>query len=218
MSIREFISTIKNNLNTIPLDTRLSGEYIYFTAMNIASFLIKRETENRKIFKNTSIFYKLPCVELEEVSVVDCNFNISCKTLMRSKKPLPKAFLSNYGSVIQIFNVMRNKDYKEVSITHYKNISSQKNKARNTKYFWIENDYLYIPDSEVEILVVIGLFSNPEEVIAFNEEYCTKLLDFTLPVPDYLLQPVTEMTLKQLSIRLQIPRDEDSNLNSLDKQ
>ena len=216
MTIREFVATIKNNLSSLQLDSKISSEFIYSTAVGIASFFIKRESESRKLFKNTSIFYKLPCVEFQETSLAECGVDLGCRTIMRSKKPLPKLFLSNFGSLIQVFNILRNKDYKEISATQYKNISRQKYKPKNTKYFWIENDYLYIPDSEVEILIVLGLFANPEEIINFTGE-CTKVLDFAFPAPDYLLQPIIEQTIKQLSIKLQIPKDEDSNLNNLDK-
>lgn len=213
MTIRDVVSTVKNNLNLLNLDSKISNQFVYSLAANVASFLIKREAEYKRLFKNTSIFKKLDCVELEERSLLECGVNLGCRTIMRSKKPLPKTFLSNFGSVIQIFNLLRDKDYKEISATGYKTMMQQKYKSRNTKYFWIENDYLYVPDSEVEILIVLGLFSNPEEVIAFNGG-CDKLLDFPFPAPDYLLQPIIEQTLKQLSIKLQIPEDENSNLNS----
>lgn len=219
MTIREFTSLIKNTLNNVSSDSNLSEEYIYWVGVSVAKLILKREADSRKIFKNTTLFSKLSCVDLKEVDKSECGVNLPCNKIMRSKKKLPEMFLTNFGSLIQVFNLTRDLDYKETSVTQYKNISNQRYKTRDSKYFWIENDYLYIPDSNVEKVVVLGLFSSPEEVYEFNENLgeCKSILDMNFPCPDYLITPVIESTINQVSTNLKINKDEDSNLNTLDK-
>lgn len=223
MTIREFISSVRQDNNSISLDSRISGEYIYWTGINIAKLLIKRESDSRKLLKNTAIFTKLGCVEMEEVSISECNFTVPCKFIMKSKKKLPEPFLSNFGSLIQVFNIDRSMDYKEVTPTMFKNISNQQFKPRKTKYFWIEDGYIYVPNSENEILIVLGLFINQEDVKDFNTEEtgtsgCGSILDTEFPVPSYLLGSVQELTTAKVMNRNRVNRDEDGNNNLNDKQ
>lgn len=218
MSIREFIGVIKGNLNNSSPDISLSGEHIYWIGINIAKLFIKRETDSRKLFKNSSLFKTINCFELKEVNAAQCGINIPCNTIMKSVKKLPELYLSNFGSLIQVFNLTNDVDYKEVSITKYKNLKNQKFKPLNTKYFWIEDGYLYIPDSNVKMVKINGIFSDIE---AFNElnsvNTCGSILDTELQIPDYMLTSIIEATTKQVSYALSIPKDEDTNLNSNDR-
>lgn len=219
MSIREFVSVVRNNLNSVSLDDYISSEHIYWVSISYAKMLIKREADSRKLFKNTSFFTKLPCVEMENTSISECGIDIPCKSMMKSKNKLPNSFLSNFGSLIQVFNNTKDVDFKEISTTRYKNLYNQKYKPRNTKYFWIENGYLYIPDSEIESLIVYGLFSSAEEVLNFNAEEgdCIKVLDQEFPAPDYMLSTILEATTSQILTKKKISPDADSNLNQNDK-
>ena len=72
-------------------------------------------------------------------------------------------------------------------------------------FFLLKNNYLYILDSEVEAVSVVMLTSD------FSTS--CKILDEKFPVPDYLLAPVIESTIKQLLTTKQIVRDENSNLD-----
>lgn len=213
MTIREFVAIVKENLNSVSLDDTLSNEYIYLVGVNFAKLLIKRETESRKIFKNTSVFKKI-CIPMKEVNSVECGISFDCKKIMRSKKKLPKGFLTNFGSLLIISNILRDKDYKETSLTAFKNIQKQKFKSRSSGYYWLEDDFLYIPNSEVEDVIGLGLFTDPEEVLLFENNPCGKILDFNFPCPDYFHSTIIELTINQLLARKKIPKDEDSNLNN----
>lgn len=218
MNIRQFVSTIKQNLNSSSLDSNISGEHIYWVGVSQAQLLIKRETDSRKIFKNSALFRQLDCVKMIEVNSSECGPYIPCNTLIRSKEKLPETFLSNFGSMIYVYNITRDKEFKEVSIGKYKNIKLQKYKPRNTKYFWIENDYLYVPDSEAEILLVSGLFTNPSSVEEFNQTgECKKVLDLPFPAPDYMMSSIIELTTNMISMKVRVPADEDGNLNQNDR-
>lgn len=216
MLIRELISAVKHNLNSLTLDSYVSGEYIYKTALSISKLLIKRESDSRKLFKNTSNFTHIDCVEMEEMPLSDC-VGISlqkCKKIMKSKKPIPEVFSSSYGSIIFVFNLDRSKDYIEVSPITYKSILNQEYKSKKKGYFWIENNHLVIPDSEVEVVSIFGLFSNYGEAT----DSCGKILDKNFPTLDYLLSSVVELTTKSLVTGKQLLPDENSNLNAAERQ
>jgi len=214
MTIREFISIIRHNLNSLTLDSYISGEYIYNVGLSISKLLAKRESDSRRIFKNTFNFTMINCIELEEVNAMQCA-GISlpkCKKMMRSKKPIPEAFTSNYGSIMFVFNPDKSKDYIEVSPIAYKSISNQEFKSKGKGYFWLENKYLIIPDSEVEIVSIFGLFSDP-----ISTDNCGKILDIQFPTLDYLISSVIELTTKTIITSKQVATDENSNLNTNEK-
>lgn len=218
MKIRDFINNIKFALNANHLDTSISDEVIYNEAISIASLLLKREADSRKVFKNTSFYNTLPsCIEMIEVPVSECSVRIPCNKIRRSKKKLPKLFTGNHGTFINIYNILRTGRYIETTINQYINRSNLRYKVPNIYYFWIENDYLYIPDSDIEAVYVSGLFIDLESFIEYDNKNCIKILDLSLPFPDYIVSLVSEQVLNKLSSNLKIVPDEKPNLNSNEK-
>lgn len=207
MTIRSLIAQVRNNLN-VTSDDYISGEFIFWTAINIAQLFLKRDADNRKVFKNTTLFKKLECVELEpyEEGCVELN----CNSIMRSKIQLPSFYQSNFGSLIKVYNVSRDVDYVEISVNKYKNVKNLEFKPRRTKYYWIEDNYLILPDSTVEKVIVYGLFTDPSVGLTGD---CS-LLDQEFPCVPYLIGSVVEATIKQIYTAKGIPRDEDTNANS----
>ena len=199
------------------MDDYISEEYIFNIGVSIAQLIIKRETDSKKLFKNTSLFKSLPCIEMKTVPLNSCGIILNCETLQRSKKKLPKAFLSNFGSLINVFNLTRDLQYKEISPVLYKDLKTARFKPRNTKYFWIDNGYLFIPDSSV-VSVLAYIFSpDIENILSLSENDCESLLDSEFPSPDYMISTILNETVSQIYNSKRIPKDENSNLNSNEK-
>ncbi len=218
MSIREFIATVKHNLNSSSLDTYISNEYIYNVGISISKLLIKRESDTRRLFRNTSNFKYINCIEMEEVPISECTMIAipNCKRVMRSKVPLPSIFSSIYGSIMFVFNIDKSKDYIETNPINYKSIVSQEFKSKTKGYFWIENGYLVIPDSQIEVVTIYALFSTPIDIEGNNS--CGKILDMDFPSIEYLLSSVIDLTTQSLLTGKQLPPDENSNLNAIERQ
>lgn len=215
-TIREFCSTVRGHLNSSS-DDYIPYEMIYWVGINISSLFIKRDADNRKLFKNTSLFKKLECVELEPYEE-GCIQLGGCSNMMRSVKPLPTFYQSNFGSLIKVYNLSNDVDYIEISVNKYKNIKNLPFKPRKTKYYWIEDNYLILPDSEVERVNVFGMFTDPTIISDTNlSNNSCSILEQPFPCVDYLIGAVVEATVKQLSIMKNIPKDETINLNSNEK-
>lgn len=218
MKIRDFINNIKHSLNSVHLDTFISDELIFNEAISVGALFLKRESESRKLYKNSSLYYTLPkCVEMIEVPLSECSTYFTCNTIRRSKTKLPEHFSSSYGSFLNIFNVLRNGRYIETTINQYINKSKLRYKVPNTYYFWIENGYLFIPDSDVEQVVVSGIFQNMYALLDYQESKCTKLLDLSLPFPDFIVSLISEQVINKFSSNLKIPSDENPNMNINEK-
>ena len=213
MTYRAFISSVRNTLDSITTDNFISGEYIASIGLSYARLLTKRESDSKKIFRNTSLFTFVDCIELEEASSKDCGVDLPCKSIMKSKAKLPEIYSSNYGSLINLFNVDRSKEYSELSPLSYKSISGQRFKSKTKGYFWIQNGYIYIPDSEVE--VVSAMYLSPESNFdsGSTDTSSCSILDRQFPILDYLEILVIESTIKHLTTSKSIQRDENTNLN-----
>lgn len=223
MTNREFISLIKNNLSSYLLDDYISNEYIYNVAIPIVSLLLKREAQSRSLFNNTSIMTTLNCIQMIDADLSNCANCHPSLFIKRSKNKLPTTILTNYGSLIKVYNISRDVNYIETTVSKYSILKNQKYKSKINKYFWIEDSYLYIPDSTVEIVIVSGLFTDADTLIenlgtnSDGSKNCTGILDLPFPIPNHLIAQVVESTTNQVLMSKKINKDENVNLNNLDK-
>lgn len=209
MKIREFISIVRNSLDSITLDNYISGEMIFNIGISYATLFMKREADSAKVFKNTSSFKFIDCIKMKEVSAIECtDFKLPCSRIMRSVEKIPTPFLSNYGSLIQVYNLTGEKDYSETNPLSYKSLSKQRFQTKQKGYFFIKNDYLWIPDSDVEAVSAMILSSDIRKLT----KGCV-LLDEPFPVLDYLESVVIEATVKHMLTSKNIQRDENANLD-----
>lgn len=209
MTIREFTSTIQESLNASNPDDFISEEYIFNVGVSVAQLLIKREIDSRKLFKMTSLF-KTECIKLVE-STGGCGGFSGCTHVMRSKHKLPKSYLTNFGNLLIVLNVTGETEYKEISPSRYRNLKLQKFKPRDTKYFWIDDDYLEIPDSNVQEVKIMYLGPGAAE-----DSECS-VLDNTFPAPEYMMSTILSETLNHVFSRKKINPDENPNLNNNEK-
>jgi hypothetical protein len=216
MKVREFISTVKNDLNSIRLDDYLSGEYIYWKGVNFVQFFINRNIQDRKLLNNSSLFHQENCIELETYKCDNCtDIPFNAKVVMRSKKKIPRIFQTNFGEILNVFNIDNSTKFNKTTLTDYTNISKKRFQSKNP-YFYIENDYLLIPDKEIEKVNLRFLSFDLKTIISFSND-CQSLLDLEFPCPSFLLAEVLEKTKESLLTIKKINPDEDSNLNNNDK-
>lgn len=202
--VREFISTIRNELNSITLDGRVSNRYLFSKVIQYADIIIKRESDSRRLFNSTNLFKVEDCFELKETSVVNCS-NIAlpkCRMVMKSILPLPTFYSSIYGNLLIVSSVDDSGRFEMTTPENYKNILNREFKPR-TGYYWINNGYLVTPDSEIEVVKL---------------RYIPKLelkngLDTELGVPEWLLADILKYVVTDVRNSFSIIKDEDPNMN-----
>lgn len=139
---------------------------------------------------------------------------------MKSQKQLPTVYESSYGDLVKVLTIDGGKEYKQIKPFEYKDIKNREYKDANQRYFWILDHYIYVPDSEVKEIMVIGLFMFHEEVDKLvSGDECIFPLDSFFPAPDYLLSVVKEAVIKDLAtVYKRIIPDVKPNNNPDDKQ
>ncbi len=211
MTIREFISSINNQVDGLSIDQFTSPKFIYKQAQSIiADFLKKDVQSNLLIYKLVEGWTEIPCQEMMEVPTISCDVGIACAKLMRSKLQLPEIYSSKTGAIIKtIMSIDFGTEYTNCfSPSNWKAIQNRKDKSG--RYFFFLNGYLYIP-------IVKGNQSSPQKVrieAYFKDKYevanyitnsceeckrdCTKHLDYEMVIPYYLENDLKKELVNQI--------------------
>lgn len=224
MNNAEIVSRVRNGLNSISKDDRISRRYILHVAKQKATFLISQKMADRSIFREDNLYKTLDCFELEAVDVVRCDILEfrRCKSIMKSKCKLPKLIYSRYGnSLKEVITADGEKEFKPITPSQYRR---DKNRVEGSDYiyYYVKDGYLYLIDTEIE-LVSLYLMSMDMDSIEEgcgckdDNDICKSLWEYEFNVPDKLEEAIVGETIKEIAMAKQIPRDENPNSNSNEK-
>lgn len=220
-TIGQAVSRIRNVLKAVKEDPFITDRFLYSLMKKYAKTLLYRDNKLLNVFKNSGLFQEIPCVDLIEVSKVEaCCISVktSC-TFMRSKHKLPSIVTLENGELIKSVTTL---DYSiQVHKTHptvYANMSNSTNfKYNKNKYYWIIEDYLYIPDVDWEAVRIAAMFD--EDVTAYqcsdtNEKTCILEQDRSFNIPEHLFAEIEDLVRQELLPTVQLPPDgADDNQN-----
>lgn len=212
MTYRQLCSDITGELRSNNIDERIPNRLIVSRFRDKVKNFVKQDADNRRIFKMLEMWTTFPCFELKEVPAIECSIGVKyLTTIMKSKEKLPKVFSTNYGNLVRVFTINGEKEYKLITAAEYTDICNREFRDRRIKYAWIENRYLFIPDSSTEKVKLIALADLDEE----EGGDCAKPLDSIISIPDYLIDIAKKDLVNEF---LRSPRsvvvDEKPNQNS----
>lgn len=224
MLVREIISEVRNNTRAVSQDMWIPSKYIHSKLKGFASLFIKREADDKRLYKYTDLWSTIECLELEEVDLISCcDLNIpNCTKVMKSKIKIPEVYSTRFGYLLNISSIDYNRDYLQTTPQQYKYTKSREFQDKSKRYFWIENGYIIVPDSMVTRIRVKGMFTNKAKVLALNcgtdSLPCTNLLDEDFVAPEHLLQDIKTATTNDiLKTFRSIQPDEMPNNNESEK-
>jgi hypothetical protein len=209
-TIGESISRVRNALKAVKEDAFLTDRTIFFALTKYAQTLIKREDNQFKLMKISSIFQVLPYIELIDVDKVEagCIGVYSGCYFKRSKNKIPSILNGAFGPVIRTVSSI------DGTIELYRTepgiwLSMTKTttwKYNRNLYFWYLDDYLYFPNLDWEAIRMEAIFDGYVE--SCSSDPCELRQDMPLSIPAYLFSEVEQYTVKELSMSLQIPPDD----------
>ena len=138
---------------------------------------------------------------------------------MRTKKKLPKILSSIFGyAILLVTTIDGEKEYKIKTLSSYNTLKRRSNFNKfKGKYAYLKDGYLYIPDSDVEAvnILILTLDEDSDEISECSDPNlkCTSIWDRDIKVADKILTPIIQQTVQEISIRFNIPVDENSNLD-----
>lgn len=217
-TIGEAISRVRNSLKAVKEDAFLTDRVIFFSLTKYAQTLIKREDNQFKLMKMSSIFQVLPYLELIDVDKVEagCVGVYSGCYFKRTKDKIPSILNGAFGPVIRTVSsidgtleLYRTEPGIWLSIT-----KSTTYKYNKNLYFWYLNGYLYFPNLDWEAVRMEAIFDG--YVDSCTSDPCEIRQDQPLNIPAYLFSEVEQYVLKELAMALQIPTDvSDDGQNTL---
>ncbi len=218
---RDAISEVRNDLKALNIDEYLPNKYIHHKLLSIADTLVKRDSDNRRLFNQRHLYKTIPCFELELASdAFCCEFNLDV-SILKSKEQLPKTLATIYKTGITVLPLLNiNVTFVETTPVKYKQILRRPYSDPSIIYYWITDNYLFFPNTTIEAVKVEGLFT---DIIAYNKlakcnTKCYRLLDDEFICPDYLLSDVISLTTKLIFDTYRKPVDDVPDMNSNNKQ
>lgn len=227
---REIISDITNNLKGTRLDGRISKRMILSKLNDFAALYIRRENDQLRLWNYAHLWTTVDCIEMEQADSKNCcGFSFdNCSFMMKSVQELPELFTFKGGQLIrEIYSMDRSQKFEITTPRLYKEIQNREFKNKNLKYAWLENNRIYIPDSQIKLISITGLFKDKSKAkklstckdLNSNLTDCDSILDSDFICPDHLISTVKREVMQDLlNGFMRIPADENSNLDSNIKQ
>jgi hypothetical protein len=209
-SIGEAISRVRNAVKAVKEDPFLTDRQIYFAIMKYAQTLIKREDNQFRLMKISSIFKVLPYIELIDVDKVEagCLGVYSECYIKRSKEKLPTILNGVFGPIIRTtssidgsIEMFRTDPGTWVSMT--KTTTFKYNKR---PYFWYLNGYVYCPNIDWDAIRMEAIFEGEVDICDPKVE-CMVKQDEVFSLPEYLFSEVEQFVVKELTMLMSVPVD-----------
>lgn len=218
----EITSRIQNTLNALDKDTYIPRRFILSVFKSKVEFLMAQKFHDKSLFRETNLYKWINCISMEEIDSVSCGkIELqTCDIIMRSEKKLPKLMWTRYGStLIMVTNIDGSKEYKVISHSYYQTIKKTKNfdKFKGSFAILYPDNKLVIPDTHVKKVNVL-IFSLDETCNDLSDceegSGCGSYWEKEIEISDKIGEIAIQETLKEVSMRLQIPKDENPNNDS----
>ena len=208
-TIGDAVSRVRNTLKAVKEDPFLTDRAIYSALTKYGQTLLKREDNQFRLMKISSIFKVLSYVELIDVDRVEagCVGVTSGCYFKRTKDKLPTIFDGAMGPILRTVSSIdgsiemnRTDPGTWVSITR-----STTFKYNKRPYFWYLNGYIYCPNVDWDAIRMEAIFQ--DQVETCDSDPCLIRQDDPLLFPEYLFSEIEQFVVKELTMAMQIPTD-----------
>jgi len=212
-TIGDATSRVRGVLKAVKEDPFMTDRFLYSLINKYSKLLIRRQDNEGKIRKYTSLFTTLPCLELIEVDRIEaCCIGIrtGC-TFRRTKDKLPAIVEGSLGPIFRsVTTIDQSIRLNETYPSTYQNMTKTSGfKYNKAKYFWLMDGYMYIPDVEWEGIRIEAIFDESVDDLTCSNEPgdCSLAQDRAIGIPEYLFAEIEQMVLQEILTSGQIPSD-----------
>lgn len=188
-TLRDIVSDLATDARSKNLDDKISFRYLANKFRDKFSIFLRQEARSREIFKHTGIWRPINCIELQDVATTTCGNIGNCYALKRSIKQIPDVYSTNYGILLKILTIDGLKEFHQLSQAFDYNDYVTREYGISKEAYWIENKYIYIPNTTVEVVKGLVIPKDPIATDKLNGScsICTSPLDAELNYPEYLI-------------------------------
>jgi hypothetical protein len=222
----EFVSRIINDIKGLTKDGRVNRRQVLAIGQDKARFLMSQKLDELSMFREEGLITFIPCVEFEEEDLINCPFiDIRlCKTIMKSKKPLPEGLFGKIGAgIIEMTSVDGEHVIPYTTTQQQRNSKNFKHRRKTKGKYILRNNHAYLLDSDIEAVNLTMFVPEPYKTREISaccdaEEQCKSNWDYPFICPDRFLDIVVRDTLTEMtSIYRAIPEDSNPNLDANSK-
>jgi hypothetical protein len=213
----EFVSKIHNILKLNNKDEHTSRRFILKVGRDVVKQLIAQKLIDKTILSENNLYTNISCIEFEKVDAKKCNiasFRL-CRTLMKSKKPLPELVFGRGSSIRDVISLDGDYRFNFVDENQYRRNKARQHQIKNEVSIYLGTDnHLYIPDEEiysVDLNVITLKTEEVDKTSSCAEDSCKSNWEYEFICPDKLIETVTMATLQSLGITRQIREDQNPN-------
>jgi hypothetical protein len=220
-TIAEAISRVRNTLKAVKEDAFLTDRTIYFSLLKYGKTLLKREDNQNRLMKMSSLFHVLPYVELIDIDKIeaDCVGIASGCTIKRTKNKLPTIFDGMFGPILRTVSSIDSsiKLFRTESSIYVSMTKTTTYKYNKKIYFWYLDGYLYIPNVDWDAIKVEAIFEGATgEFMCEPNDECVLRQEQQFALPEYLFSEIEQFVIKELSLTINIPTNgPDDNQNAI---
>jgi hypothetical protein len=220
-TVGEAITRVRAALKAVKEDAFLTDRNIYYAISKYGKTLLKREDNQYRLMKISTLFSVLPYVELVDIDKVEagCTGVYSGCYFKRSKEKLPTLFDGAMGPVIRLVSSIDGSMqlFRTERPTFASMAKTTTFKYNKRPYFWYLDGYLYVPNVDWDAVRIEAIFEGTtSDFLCPSPQSCDIKQDLSLPFPDYLFSEIEQYVIKEFTITMQIPVDgSDDNQNVL---
>lgn len=226
--LNKLVYDVRTALKQYIDDTEITDRYIIYLYNLKRSKYLRNDANNLQKTIDNSVLQKF-CIEMEEVSINDCNFDAECGTIMRTKRKLPLPLELHLKSAITEVKPSTKIVKPFNFVTKDRAIWSKYSPFPESIYSFLDTDnYIYLLSESysvklIDCITVTGIFEDPLELKEFKNccgcvkaEICFDEDETEYPLQAHHIDNVRLEIIKDLVGTLQIPEDkindaDDSN-------
>tara|TARA_R110000868_G_scaffold5681_6_gene33615 strand:- start:14023 stop:14694 length:672 start_codon:yes stop_codon:yes gene_type:complete len=211
-TIGESISRVRGIMKGVREDAFLTDRFVYSIISKYAKVLLRRQQNEKKLMGHDDLFEMLSFIELIDVDKIEAEcapIKTNC-VIKRTKDKLPNLFNGQLGPLIRkVYSIDGSFDFNKISPASYISINSKScTKYDNAKYYWFRNGHLYLPDTNIEAIMIEGLWEDLlDGFCTLDKNDCTPMQDRKLPLPEYLFAEVEQMVEQEFGMTVRLPGD-----------
>ena len=162
-TVGEAVSRVRNIIKAVDMDDFITDRVIYSLIMKYAGMYIKRQSNQGTGTKFSSMFKRLPCIPLIDVDKVEacCDPRSGC-TIKRTQTRIPNVMEGPQGPLLRTVTSMDGftEAYRTTPTLYNSMTKTSAFKYNKNTYFWLMDNYIYIPNVEWDGLSVEGIFDS----------------------------------------------------------
>ncbi len=223
MNLQKLIYDVRDSVRQVTDYSFLDDRYIIYLYNILRARNLRRDLNDFQKTVDNSILQKF-CLELEEVSINECNIEYDCGTILRSKQKIPTPLELSLKTAITSVKPSNRTAIPFNFVNKERAIWSKYSSFGNAVYAFLDSDeYIYLVSTSdavklIDCITVEGVFEDPLELKNYKNccgcEIPSSCYDET--TTEYPLQPhhiasIRLEIVKMLIGTLQLPKDENNN-------